>query len=526
MPQHRICIIGSGATAVYLLKNLHSFSDKLSITIFEADNEVGKGMPYREDMNADYMLCNAFSREIPPITTTLVNWLESLPQKELNEWELSHHDVSPRAFYPRLLIGEYISAEFKKLCHQLRDSGHAVTVKANDRVIDVKPQADGSTLVVAENECEAMAFDHVIIATGHSWPKQPRINDANLLSPWPYTNVTALEAGNIGILGSSLSAIDVAIALGFTHGTFESDAGKVVWRPHSETSRLQISMVSKMGIIPEADFYYPYPYKPLVVLTEDAVKAEVAKGNDGLLARLFGLLCKELDLADPDYLNSLRCQPGNLEAFSKGYFEYRKSLGARVALKIDFMKTRESIENRETMQARYVLLRAHEVFDIVIRSLNAADWKKFKDTLLPVFTDSYAAVPHLSMARIIALSDADVLSVIAIGEDASFTDTPNGGVEIQTADTTLEYSVLIDARGQSSAPLTELPFPSLIEDLTKEVKHIEAPFKLTFNSARESSIYCLALPQILERYPFNQGLANSAENAEIVVGNLIRARDV
>ena len=97
---------------------------------------MGKGMPYRVDMNADYMLCNAFSREIPRITRSLIEWLEELPKYELDEWELSSHELSPRAFYPRLLIGEFLSDEFSKLCELLKKQGHQITVKMSEHVVD------------------------------------------------------------------------------------------------------------------------------------------------------------------------------------------------------------------------------------------------------------------------------------------------------------------------------------------------------------------------------------------------------
>ena len=184
MIENRVCVIGSGATAIHVLKNFIGFPKLLDLTVLESSTEVGKGMPYRVDMNADYMLCNAFSREIPRITRSLIEWLEEFPKYELDEWKLSSHELSPRAFYPRLLIGEFLSDEFSKLCELLKKQGHQITVKMSEHVVDLIGSENGSTNVTTEGG--VYEFDHVIIASGHSWPTKPKIDGADLVSPWPY----------------------------------------------------------------------------------------------------------------------------------------------------------------------------------------------------------------------------------------------------------------------------------------------------------------------------------------------------
>ncbi len=522
MKNNRVAIIGSGATAVYTLKYVLESKIQLDITIFESSTEVGKGMPYRNDMNADYMLCNAFSKEIPLVTRSLIDWLEHLPKRELSEWELSSHELSARAFYPRVLIGEFLADEFQDLCKKAQSAGHSVKVKPGEKITDIIPLNEGAVSLHTSKAKTNTQYDHVIIATGHSWPAQPKLKDANLLSPWPYTNITKLEAGDIGILGSSLSAIDIVVALGTTHGEFIEESLNVSWQPSETSSKLKITMVSKDGIMPEGDFYYPFPYQPLKVFSGEAVDAEVKNGSEGLLDRLFEMLCNELAHSDPDYVKTLGLASRNIEEFSAAYFKRRKELGGLAAVKLDFYTARKSLRERKTIPYRYVLLRAHENFDRALRNLDEDDYALFKKTLLPVFADSYAAVPHLSLARIIAMFDANVLELKASGDDADFRNADNGSIIVETGQETLRFDVLIDARGQSAAPLNELPFPSLVNSLIDNKSHVEAPFTLETATARPTSIYCLALPQMLERYPFSQGLANSAENAKIVSHEIIR----
>lgn len=517
----RLCIIGCGAMGTYLLKRLISLDLPVSVDIFESSDDVGTGMPYREGMNADYMLCNAFSREIPPVTRPLIDWLESQPPRELGEWELSSHDLSPRAFYPRTLIGEYLGSEFADLCSKATDAGFDLTIHTGSKVVDIAPTGPQARVTYAKGGSEAQKlFDIVLIATGHTWSPEPMIDKARLVSPWPYTKIEALAEGSIGVLGSSLSAIDVVIALGHAHGRFEEHSGRVIWHPNEMESDLRITMVSRNGIMPEGDFYYPFPYQPLQHLTSDAVAAEIAKGRDGLLQRTFELLCAELDAADPDYLDSLGAEARTLEGFAPGYFASRQETGGLAAVKENLADMRQLMRKRETVPHRYALLRGHEVFGDILPHLSDEEYERFSEHLMPVFGDCYAAVPHLSLARIVAMYDAGVLELLPTAEDASFTQSEDGQVSVETEDGSRTFGALIDARGQSTQPLSELPFPSLAARLPDEAKPIREPFRLEIGGEDSAKVYCLALPQILERYPFSQGLSNCDALAKIVVDDV------
>lgn len=525
---HILAIVGSGPMALYTLKHLQNNSNSLNIEIFEATNNPGTGMPYRADMNADYMLCNAFSREIPPVTQTLIDWLASRPARELNEWELSWHDLSARAFYPRVLIGEYLQSQFEDVCQRLRSSGHSVTVRTRHKVTDIVPKQRGFDLRCSINgTSKIFACDDVIIATGHSWPKTPEIDGVELISPWPYTQITSLPPTSLGVLGSSLSAIDVVIALGFAHGVFdETDEGHVRWTANGESGDLRISMISHHGIMPEGDFYYPFPYQPLTHITEDAVLAEVARGQEGLLARVFALLCQEFDHSDPDYLQGLGEGARTVAGYGEAYFARRQRLGGLAAVKRDFSETQASMREKKTIPHRYTLLRGHETFDLALRHLSKEDYAMFQKHLMPVFADCYAAVPHLSLARILALYDSGVLKLYATGADSTFCRLGDGKIQVSTHnDGPLQFDAMIDARGQATHSLSALPFPSLVKQLQDINQPVDEPFRLQMQGMEAGKIYCLAMPQILERFPFSQGLPNCNELAGIVVADFLESTD-
>lgn len=519
-----IGIVGSGPMAIYLLKYLAASDEPLAITILEASPSAGMGMPYDPALNADYMLCNAFSREIPAPVRPLIDWLKDRPARELSEWELSAHDLTTRAFYPRVLIGEYLHSQFGDLCENARDAGHKIKVLTDCRVTDIDPNDGAKAKIHYESgqSVKTVQFDEVVIASGHSWPDVPEIDGVKLVSPWPYTNITDLADDNIGVLGSSLSAIDIVVAIGHARGQFEESGDRISWLPNDIDDALRITMVSHMGIMPEGDFYYPFPYEPLICLTQEAMDEEIARGSDGLLDRVFLLLCDELDAADPDYLDSLPKTARTVEGFAPAYFSRRREVGGLRAVKRDLAGARETMRRKETIPHRYALLRGHEAFDHILRELTEADYARFLDHLMPVFADCYAAVPHLSLARITALYDAGVLELVATEEGAEFSKTDDGDIEVDTEDGTTRFDVMVDARGQAPASLTDLPFPGLVKALRNPAEPLLQPFALDLEQDSGSQIYCLAIPQVLERYPFSQGLVECSHQARRVADDILR----
>ena len=523
MLRKRVGIVGCGAMGLYTLKNLLGSKVALDIEMFESEVQAGPGMPYREGMNADYMLCNAFSREIPSLTRSLAQWLKTQPPRELSEWELSSDDIDARAFYPRVLIGEFLSSELDALCESAERAGHRVRIHSSTQVVDLIVEGDSVKAVLDQGaeEHQKISLDTIVIATGHNWPRHPTIDQAELSSPWPYTQITRQAPGQIGILGSSLSAVDIVVALGHTHGEFIEQSERVIWTPNDGAEGLKVTMVSRNGIMPEGDFYYPYPYEPLACITPAAVAGELERGERGLLSRVFQLLLDELDAADPDYLLHLGEDSRSMEGFASAYFRDREQRGGLQAVKDDLVEVRASMREKQTIASRYALLRGHENFEIALPHLDDADWEQFEEHLLPVFSDCYAALPHLSVARVLAMHEAGVLSIVASGDDATFTTSSSGNIEVRFGGQQLIFDCMFDARGQSSASLSELAFPSLVETLDGCSSPIVEPFRLASSVQTKARVYCLALPQLLERYPFSQGLPNCYALSRIVAMDIL-----
>lgn len=498
----------------------------LSVTVFEAGAIAGCGMPYRAGMNADEMYCNAFSREIPVFSMHLSTWLKGQTDAFLQDWGLTQDDIDSRSFYPRVLLGKYLADEFQSLCDKGRADGHEISVFTNHRVTDIRPETAQVTCVCdTKTGPVSTTFDDVILATGHAWPQQPEIDEIDLISPWPYTNMTALAPKNLGILGASLSAIDAVVTLALKHGTFTETSGQLSWYPHKGAEDLRITMVSHNGIMPEPDFYYAFPYEPLRHITHEAVAEEIRAGNDTLLQRIFDLLIRELRAADPEYLASLGENSETIQGFSEGYVRHRKELGGLRALEEALQTATASFAAKTTLPHRYAMLRGHENFEAALEHLNTADTEVFCTQLAPVFADCYAAIPHISVQRVLALYNAGVLFLLPTIEGAAFSKNANG-LCVETIDGPVQLDAMIDARGQVSAGLDALAFPSLIDVLAQPKADLISPYRLTLSSHIHAHVYCLAMPQILTRNPFAQGLANCETIARIAVHDLLKAAPV
>jgi hypothetical protein len=145
---------------------------------------------------------------------------------------------------------------------------------------------------------------------------------------------------------------------------------------------------------------------------------------------------------------------------------------------------------------------------------------------MPVFGDCYAAIPHISVRRVLALYDAGVLRIIPTGSASSFKNTASGGVSVETVDGTIDFNALIDARGQAAHPLSALPFPTLVDALAAPETDLLNPFKLELTAKTNGAVYCLSMPQILNRHPFSQGLPNCDDLGRIVSRDILEAIEV
>lgn len=507
----KIAIIGSGPTGIYtfyaLLKNPHP----LSVSVFEQADEAGVGMPYNDDDNTRLMLANIASIEIPPLFMTYHDWLKGQSEAYLARFKVDKSRLHDRQFLPRILLGEYLRDSFLSIVKEAKDRRFQVDIHESAQVTDIVPTNDGVTLSVNDNTFSER-FDLAVIATGHVWPEDDEASRTYFPSPWSGLIGAKIPPCRVGIMGTSLSGLDAAMAVVMQHGTFRDD--KFILDTGSDA--LKIVLMSRTGILPEADFYCPIPYEPLSVLTEPAVEREIAKGPDALLDRIFTLMVKELELADPAWCEKVALHKQTADSMRDAWFEDRKRHDPFTWAEENLDEVERNKRDRRTVAWRYTVLRLHEVVQAIVPHLDERDSKRFRHGLARIFIDNYAAIPPQSIRRLLALREAGVISVAALGDDYTL-DVGSDQTMITTKETIHRFDVFIDARGQKPLKTKDLPFPTLrkqLEATGEEIPEISEDYTLKAPETVRGRIAFGAIPWLMHDHPFVQGLAECAEIAE------------
>jgi uncharacterized NAD(P)/FAD-binding protein YdhS len=529
----RIAIVGGGPTAIYtLLALVNKAKEPFALTIFEDQASLGRGTPYRPGWNDPAMLSNIASIEIPPIEETLVEWLQRQAEPRLASLGVNPANIGERTFYPRLVLGEYFHDQVTALLVRAGGKGIDVTVRTRCRVLDAVSQPNGMLLTVRPRHGATYTerFDHVVTATGHQWPAAPEIRPGYFLSPWPASALSTIPPCAVGIRGTSLTAIDATVALAVNHGDFCEDGnGGLEYRPNSGTDGFRMTMMSRKGLLPEADFYAPLPYEPLLICTSEAVAHLIEGHETGLLEKAFELFKQELLSADPDYASKLDLEKLTLEQFHEHYFSDRAEADTFRWAEQNLAEAKENYQNEVVVPWRYAILRMHEVVELLVPYFEEQDYERFSRYFKPVFVDDYATVPHKSINRLLALHRAGKLDVVAIGDNYRIDSyREEGGVVVEFDGQRLDFPAFIEAMGQRALPAKEFPFPSLlrqgiIHDIEGQ-KGAKAPRGIAIDDEYhpisddipDDQLFCLSLPFILGRHPFHQGITSSHEMGERV----------
>lgn len=507
----KIAIIGSGPTGIYTFYALLKNPQPLSVSVFEQADEAGVGMPYNDDNNSRLMLANIASIEIPPLFMTYLDWLKEQSDDHLARFKVDKARLHDRQFLPRILLGEYFRDSFRTIVNEAKKLGFQVDIHESSRVTDVIPSTTGVTLCV-NDKAFPERFDLAVIATGHVWPDEDEATRAFFPSPWSGLMDASIPPCRVGIMGTSLSGLDAAMAVVMQHGAFRDD--KFVLDQGSEA--LNIVLMSRTGILPEADFYCPIPYEPLSVLTEFRVETEIGKGPDGLLDRIFALMVNELELADPAWCEKMSLHKLDADSIRDAWFEDRKRHDPFTWAEENLNEVERNKRERRTVAWRYTVLRLHEVVQEIVPHLNEQDTQRFKAGLARVFIDNYAAIPPQSIRRLLALREAGIISVAALGDDYTL-DAGSDQTVITTQERAYRFDVFIDARGQKPLKTKDLPFPTLRKQLQAtgdEITDIGEDYTLKAPDSVRGKIAFGAIPWLMHDHPFVQGLAECAEIAE------------
>lgn len=514
----QIAIVGAGPTGIYTLFSLLKNDTPLSVTVFEQANEAGVGMPYSDEDNSRMMLANIASIEIPPIFITYLDWLRNQSEAHLARYDVQKASLHDRQFLPRILLGEYFRDRFLALLEQAKKQGFEVNVRESCQVIDVQATPEGASVWTA-GHAEPEPFGLAVIATGHVWPEEDTTPRAFFPSPWSGLMEAKISACRVGIMGTSLSGLDAAMAVVIQHGEFTEREGEPThFRLDEGSEALKIVLMSRSGILPEADFYCPIPYEPLTLVTEQAIEAEIEKGSEGLLDRIFGLIVRELELADPQWCQTMALNTLDADSIRDAWFADRQQHGPFRWAVSNLDEVERNKRDRRTVPWRYTVLRLHEAVQEIVPHLSEQDRERFNHGLARVFIDNYAAIPSQSIRRLLALREAGIISILELGNNYEMALKEDRTV-INARGETWTFDTFIDARGQKPLKTKDLPFPMLrkqLESAGEDIPDVGDDYTLLEPEYLRGRIAFGALPYLMHDQPFVQGLVVSAEIGEAI----------
>ncbi|MBB5038460.1 FAD/NAD(P)-binding protein [Prosthecobacter dejongeii] len=481
-----LAIIGSGPSAIYLLKHIMDHAASLSptlseIVVFEKNAFIGMGMPYTPQTTDIYNMSNISSEELPELPTTLADWLRSQAPSVLADLGLEGMEIKEDEVYGRLALGQYFKAQYQLLQAWLSEVGIRVHSHADCQVVDVKDDAENQRVTLFTQSGEAYEFDRVIIATGHRWPEKDVPEAGYYASPWPIAKLLPKEGKHynfvIGTLGASLSAFDVISSLAHRHGDFIRKGETLTYRPHPGTEGFKMVMHSSKGLLPHLQFDQEEPMREIYrhVSPSDMAKLMDAQGRLRL-ETYFDQVCRPVlqeafqkdDL--PEMVKRLKDPSFKLLDFIEEMSQQHEYDNAFEGMRIEMKEAEESVKQHRPIHWK-------ERVDDLIYTLNyyadcmpAEDHVTLHKKLMPFLLNVIAAMPLPSGNTILALYDAGKLEMIpgSVTHVRKSKAKRHTVVEVEQEDdtSTYTYEMFIDCSGQGPLELEDYPFPSLVKNKT------------------------------------------------------------
>ena len=427
-PSSTLAIIGSGASAIYLIKHLLDALPALDgefseVAIYEKGELVGMGMPYNPYTTDRFNMSNISSEELPPLVETFADWLRAQDATTLDEFGLTASEVSDKEVYGRIALGRYLSAQYRAIIERLRDHGLSVREHAGCEISDLRDLPTEGLVELTDVNGGTHRAQRVIIATGHTWATDDEPDRGYYVSPWPIAKLLPPEDGHfamtVGTLGASLSAFDVVASLSNRHGTYEPDGEDLLYRPHPGTEDFRITMHSALGLLPHLQYEMDKPFREIYRHVDRQTLLGLV-GDDGFLRlnTFFDQVCRpalraafrrdrndelvEL-LGDPDF---------GLEEFAEKMTSTHAYDDAFAGMRHELKEASHSVKNDHPVHWKEVIDDLFYTLNYHAELLPAEDHLALRSTVMPFLMNVIAALPLRSARMLLALDKAGILELI------------------------------------------------------------------------------------------------------------------
>jgi hypothetical protein len=485
----RIAILGGGPSGLFAFKRLVDSDRKdIEIDIFESKKQLGAGMPYSPDGANFEHVTNVSDNEIPEIVTSIEEWVQTLPEETLSKFSINKEQFNEFKVLPRLLFGQYLSAQFDLLLKKAEKAGILTHVHYESRVVDIVDLPEIQKVEIEVAGKKNKQFDCVIVCTGHNWPKKHEgVVPGYFDSPYPPAKLKINTNHPVAIKGSSLTAIDAIRTLARSNGSFEKKDGKVIFHPSAESPEFRLVMHSRNGMLPAVRFHLEEPLlSNESLLSQEEIEKNIAE-NGGFLSLdfIFDKDFKELFIdKDPEFYSFIK--ELSIEQFVEAMMGLREHTEAFQLFKAEYIEAEKSIRQKKSIYWKEMLAVLSFAMNYPAKYMSAEDMQRLQKVLMPLISIVIAFAPQSSCEELLALHDAGKLDIISVGEDSEAEPVSEGGVNyVYTDDADQEksvyYKTFVDCVGQPHLAFDAFPFKSLVE------KNTVSPARIRFKSPEKGS---------------------------------------
>ena len=497
---YTFAIIGGGLTATSMLCQLvdklqhlgedgRQLSDKLTIVVFEKSGVFGPGLPHNQQYVLPFHITNMCAKDMS------VRWgkpgdfqewvqrnqetLQTLYPEQMSTFASSESQPPQCHHYPRAVMGEYLKSQFEDSVEAAHNMGLRVELYPNCEVTDLVEHDAHMRLNVKENShassrvCNA---DGVLLATGHWFETSGTENYFS--SPWPASKLlNTIPAGEtVGVIGSSLSAIEVALTLSSDGNFVRQPTGELSYFPSDAPRKLVF--YSRNGLLPRVRGQSGPRQNHF--LTCDRIRQLIADNPCQLtLSVVFELLDQELTAA---YGCAMDWQQ-----------VIKPTEGAAQRLQQDIRAAQDGDGPDGELIWLTILVQIFPVVRDIYLHLTLPERQRFdRDFTTPFFMHA-ATQPVINAEKLLALMRAGIISIVKLGNNYRFEHNHRSGefkfiYKSSGNDTQCDsYRYVVNARGQSRSLQSDTA--ALTRNLLRknyiqieETRHVEPAERLSYKT--------------------------------------------
>ncbi len=425
---YTFAIVGGGLTATSMLcqlvDKLHQMSkkgyhlaDTLTIVVFEKQAVFGPGLPHSDQYVLPFHITNMCAKDMS-VRRKNPGEFQDWVQQNREALKIRHPElIKPLAspenqpshclHYPRAVMGEYLKSQFSEAVEAAREMGVHVKLYPNCEVTDLCEHEEHVYLKFTENSetaskrCRA---DSVLLATGH-WSETSEAENY-FSSPWPASKLLSSipAAETIGVIGTSLSAIEVALTLTSDGQFIRQPSGELSYFPSGSTRKLVL--YSRNGLLPRVRGQLG-PRQNRYLSCQYIRK--LIKDNPGqlTLSVIFELLDRELT-----------------EAYGRAVDWHRiiSPTGDTIQiLEQDIRNAQRGDGPGGALTWQTILVQIFPVARDIYLNLTLAERKRFDRHFTTLFFMHAATQPIINAEKLLALMRCGIVSIVKLGSDYQFT---------------------------------------------------------------------------------------------------------